>query len=163
MSIFLILASTISLTLDNPLDDPNSKMQNYLFVFNIILTGLFSLEAALKIITFGFLFNGQKSYLRNWWNFLDFFVVSIALIDLLPFKTDLTFYKVIRMVRLLRPLRFIQSNHGLKIAVQSLLNAMPGIINLLVISFMIISLFSILAVNFYKGTFFSCQTDNLPS
>jgi hypothetical protein len=113
----MILASTIILTLDHPLDDPNSQMQKYLYISNVVLTVLFSFEAALKIITFGFMLNGGKSYLRSWWNVLDFVVVTISLIDLLHFNIDLTFYKVIRMVRLLRPLRFIQSNHGLKIAV----------------------------------------------
>lgn len=65
-------------------------------------------------------------------------------------------------MRLLRPLRFIQKNPGLKIAVQSLINALPGIFNLSLISMMMICLFAILGVNFFKGTFYSCAVSNIP-
>jgi hypothetical protein len=66
-------------------------------------------------------------------------------------------------MRLLRPLRFIQKNPGLKIAVQSLINALPGIFNLSLISMMMISMFAILGVNFFKGTFYNCSIDNIPA
>ncbi len=127
-----------------------------------MLTGLFSFEAVVKIITWGFLFNGRKSYLRIGWNIIDFCVVSLSLISFIPMYTTFKFYKILRLMRLLRPLRFIQKNPGLKIAVQSLINAIPGIFNLSMITLMIISLFAILGVNFYKGTFYSCNFANIP-
>ena len=45
---------------------------------------------------------------------------------------------------------------------QSLINALPGIFNLSLISFMMISLFAILGVNFFKGRFYTCSLKNIP-
>ena len=41
---------------------------------DIIFTGFFTVECFLKIISLGF-FVSKYSYLRSWWNLLDFFVV----------------------------------------------------------------------------------------
>jgi hypothetical protein len=64
---------------------------------------------------------------------------------------DLKFIKALRMLRVLRPLRMISRNEGLKIAVQSLINAIPGILNVLVISGLFFMLFGILGTNYFKG------------
>lgn len=65
------------------------------------------------------------------------------------------------MLRVLRPLRMISRNEGLKIAVISLINAIPQIINALVIALLFYVLFAIFATTYFKGRFFSCLTDNI--
>lgn len=49
---------------------------------DLVFSSVFIIEAILKIISLGFLFNGKTSYLRDWWNVLDFLIVasSIAMI-----------------------------------------------------------------------------------
>jgi len=66
------------------------------------------------------------------------------------------------MLRVLRPLRFLKRNLGLKIQVISLMNAIPGIGNLLLISMLILMIFGIQAVGLLKGTFYYCDTENIP-
>jgi len=66
------------------------------------------------------------------------------------------------MLRVLRPLRMISRNPGMKIAIQSLINAIPDIGNVMVVSLLFILLFAILGTNFYKGTFFKCNMENIP-
>lgn len=56
----------------------------------------------------------------------------------------------------------ISRNEGLKIAVLSLINAGPGIINVMVISVMFFLLFGILGVTYFKGCFYYCLMDNVP-
>ena len=56
----------------------------------------------------------------------------------------------------------MKRNLGLKIQVISLMNAIPGIANLLLISFLIIMIFGIQAVGFLKGKFFYCDYTNVP-
>lgn len=75
---------------------------------------------------------------------------------------DLSILKVFRMLRVLRPLRFLKRNLGLKIQVVSLMNAIPGIANLLLISLLILMIFGIQAVGLLKGTFYYCETTNVP-
>ena len=88
-SIVLILISTVLLALDNPLDNPASKKQRILTIFDLVLTGLFTFEACAKITVFGFVKNGRKSYLRLGWNVIDFTVVAFSLLSLLPLNINL--------------------------------------------------------------------------
>lgn len=76
----LIIISSILLCIDSPLDDPNSELQSNLRYLDYIVTFLFVVECVMKVIRKGFIFNGKKSYLRSYWNSLDFFIIIISLI-----------------------------------------------------------------------------------
>ena len=106
----MVIFSTVLLAVDNPLDDPQSKKQFALTILDYITTGAFSFECFIKIIVFGMLFNGKSSYFREPWNLLDFFVVLISIFSYLPLGFDMQFYKSMRLLRILRPLRMIQRN-----------------------------------------------------
>ena len=110
MSNIFVLLSTVLLALDNPLDDPDSLKQKILGILDIVMTSVFSFEAVIKISVFGFLLNGKKSYLRELWNVLDFFVVTVSVLSYLPIDANLSFYRSMRLLRILRPLRMIQRN-----------------------------------------------------
>jgi hypothetical protein len=74
----MILTSTVALTLENPLQDPNGQLINILFYFDIVFTIIFCFEFVVKVVYFGFMFNGSNSYIRNSWNILDFIIVSFS-------------------------------------------------------------------------------------
>ena len=76
--LFFIFASSILLILENPLDDPDGEKIKIIKILDIIMTAIFTLECIIKIIAYGFLFNGSKSYLRNTWNIMDFVIVILA-------------------------------------------------------------------------------------
>ena len=150
------------LAVDNPLDNPKSKKQLILTKLDYTMTAVFSAEALIKILVFGFYFNGSKSYLRKSWNKLDFLVIFVSILTYLPLGTNLTFYKSMRLLRILRPLRMIDRNPGLKLAVKSLQSVLPGIINLMSISIANMGLLAILGVNLFKGKFYHCDIANVP-
>jgi len=117
------------------------------------------------VITYGFIFNGANSYIRNGWNIIDFIVVIFSLISLGIISTKLKIVKIIRLLRVLRPLRVISRNKGLRIGIQALVRAIPSIFNVIIISLLFFVIFSIIGVNYFKGTFFSCRfgEDSTPS
>jgi len=90
-----------------------------------VITSFFICESLIKIIVNGLIFNGKNSYLRVSWNIMDFIIIILSLISILFSQFNIEFIKVIRMLRVLRPLRLISRNDGLKIAVISLINAIP--------------------------------------
>ena len=144
--LLLIAISTILLTLDNPNMDTNGQLATVLGYFDYILTVLFTLECMINIILYGFLCNGKGSYARDPWNIMDLIIVFFSIFTLIlagQGGDDLSILKIFRMLRVLRPLRFLKRNLGLKIQVISLMNAIPGIINLLVIAMLIIMIFGI--------------------
>lgn len=55
----------------------------------------------------------------------------------------------------------VSKNEGLKLAVLSLMNSIPGIINALVIGLLFFLLFGIFGTNYFKGKFYYCYTDNI--
>jgi hypothetical protein len=111
-TILAILISTINLSLDSPLNDPNSTQTIVIYHIDIAISCIFALEAIIKIIVFGLLFNGKQSYLRSLWNIIDFMTVVTSTISLATPSSDdnLSFFKILRVVRFLRPLRIIQKN-----------------------------------------------------
>ena len=74
----MIIFSTITLTLEHPLDNPEALKVRILSYIDIAVSTIFILEAIIKILTFGFLFNGRDSYLRSAWNIMDFVIVCCS-------------------------------------------------------------------------------------
>ena len=85
----MVLFSTVLLAIDNPLDDPNSQKQVLLTILDYFTTAIFSTEAMIKVVIFGLLLNGKRSYLRVPWNILDCLVVLVSLFSYLPLGTNL--------------------------------------------------------------------------
>ena len=110
----------------------------------------------MKIIVFGLVINGRFSYLRNLWNLADFTIVIISVLSLFYTNSKFHSIKAIRMLRVLRPLRIIARNQGLKVAVSALIMALPNIVNVIIISILFYLIFGIIGVNYFKGTFFFC-------
>ena len=81
---------------------------------------LFGLEAFIKIIAFGFV-GDELSYLRNSWNALDFIILIGSIVDISVAAIDLSYLKILRLFRTLRPLRFVSHNRSMKIIVSALL------------------------------------------
>jgi len=115
----------------------------------------------IKILAYGFVFNGPESYLRNYWNIIDFVIVSFSLVDLIFDNLSLGIFKVLRLLRVLRPLRLISKNEGLRISIGALLMAMPSVFNVLLISFLFFLIFGIIGLNYFKGIFYFCNSDSL--
>ena len=52
-----IFVSTVTLALEQPLEDPESKKREIMGYIDLATTSIFTVEAVLKIIVLGFLFN----------------------------------------------------------------------------------------------------------
>lgn len=104
----------------------------------------------MKILTFGFLFNGSSSYLRNTWNRLDLAIIILSLLSTSALDQDFKAFKVLRVLRL------IGRNEGLKIAIKSLYLGMPNILNVAVIMLLFFLIFGVISVSQFKGKLFSC-------
>lgn len=117
---------------------------------------IFLLEAIAKIIGFGLYGCGTTSYLRNSWNVLDLVIVFVSFISLGLPDTNLNLVKVIRLLKLLRPLRAISRNQGLMITVKALGVAASGIINVIIVIFLFIFILAVIGINYFKGVYYEC-------
>lgn len=152
----LVLASTVSVALDNPLEPPESPRVRMLVWVDFGLTMLFVLEVVLKVLAQGLYFT-PNGYLKNHWNVMDFVITTIGLMSINSDGSKLAFLQNLRTFRALRPLRVINRNAGMKLVVSSLLASIPQILNVLTVVLLLLTIFSILAVNNFKGKLFSCH------
>lgn len=113
-----------------------------------IISGCFIAEALAKIIVLGFV-KGKNSYLKDYWNILDFTIVSFSVLNwILDSFSDISvsFLRGFRALRALRPLRMVSKNEGMKIVVNSLLTSIPNLFNVMLISLLFYLVFGILGV-----------------
>ena len=179
----LIIISSITLVIDNPLSDPESATIVTVGYIDNCFTVSFTIEALIKIIAMGFLFNGPMlkdkgftPYIRNPWNMLDFIVVLASIVDLFvmiktsnqteeqqeaegnsSMSSSLQSVKALRALRALRPLRMISRNQGMKLIVNALLSSLPSMTNVTIVCVLFIMIFAIIGVNSLKGSFGSCD------
>ena len=128
-------------------------------IIDYILTAIFSVEATLKLVAFGFAFCGSTSYIRNSWNILDFFVVIITLISYFVQTRNLNSIKSLRLLKVLRPLRAISKNESLKVSIKALGIAISGIITIMIVCLLFYFVFGIISVNYFRGQFYDCDED----
>lgn len=174
----LIIVSSVTLVIDSPLKDPKSSTIIIIGYLDMCFTVLFTLEALIKVIAMGFLFNnavireqGMSPYIRNPWNMLDFVVVVASLIDFIvtvqtvPFNeasmvnnsdqanisSSLQSVKALRALRALRPLRMISRNKGMKLIVNALLSSLPSMTNVTIVCCLFLLIFAIMGVDWFKG------------
>lgn len=124
------------------------------WTFNI----LFLFEMMIKMIAMGLIMD-NGSYLRESWNRLDCFIVITSMMDMTLNGLDIGIIKIFRMLRVLRPLRFINHNVNLRMVVVALLDSMSSILNVVVVIAVVYLIFAILGVNFFGGRLMYCSID----
>ena len=122
--IFLIFVNSVFLAAYDPMacpasvkEDPTvdclpSERNEICDIAGKVLTVMFSIEMLIKMIAIGVV-SGDETYFRcSVWNYLDFLVVSTGFTDFIPdFDNQ---FGILRVVRLLRPLRTIGAVKGLR-------------------------------------------------
>mmetsp|Transcript_2591 Transcript_2591/g.3694 ORF Transcript_2591/g.3694 Transcript_2591/m.3694 type:complete len:1759 (-) Transcript_2591:300-5576(-) len=157
--VVLIVISSITLAVDNPLASATSFNQRALTVIDIIFAIIFTLEAAIKVFALGFLLH-RGSYLRNSWNILDFIIVIISDLDWLAgAQFQGSYLKTLRIIRVLRPLRMISRQPELKRVVNVMIKSFGTMAKVLIIVLLFFLIYGIIGVNYLQGTFFACQGD----
>ena len=127
---------------------------------------LFALEAVVKILAFGF--TGGQGYLASGWNKLDCVIACVGVVSALldaygtnaSNQNTLNAIRAIRTLRALRPLRMLNRLPQMKVVVDSLLSAIPGIGNVLIITMLIYLIFGILGLNLFQGKLWYCEDQN---
>ena len=141
-------------------------LQHVLGSFDYFFTIVFTLELLSKVIANGLITPYPTAYLRDAWNQLDAVIVIISWVsfDTSAFTGDtdtdsnpaFAALKTLRTFRALRPLRMISRNPGMKLVVNSLLRAMPGVANVMSVQLLFMLIFGILGQQLFSGKMAFC-------
>ncbi|OWA50438.1 Voltage-dependent calcium channel type A subunit alpha-1 [Hypsibius exemplaris] len=152
-----IIANCIVLALEEhlPNDDKTmlalelEKTENYFMA-------IFCVECTMKIIALGLVLH-KGSYLRSFWNIMDFTVVVTGFITIFAAQATSFDLRTLRAVRVLRPLKLVSGVPSLQVVLKSIIRAMIPLAQIgLLVSFAIL-IFAIIGLEFYCGIFhFTC-------
>eukprot|EP00956_Cyclotella_meneghiniana_P014017 scaffold20755_cov23-Cyclotella_meneghiniana.AAC.1 len=124
-----------------------------------VFTFIFACECILKCAAYG-LWRGKQAYFRDGWNVLDFCIVVVSILGLLPNVPNFT---MLRSFRVLRPLRSISKLPNLRRIVIGFINSLPELSNVLVLLLFILVGFALLGLTFWRGLFHSrCRLTPYP-
>lgn len=149
----IILSSSAKLALDTYIDKSTGDIVQIALMFDFALNFIFIFECLMKVISLGFVV-GENAYLKNSWNRLDFFIVTMSIFDMMLTNVNLS---ILKLLRTLRPLRIITRNEDMKIMVTSLMQSIIGIVNLLIIVMCVYLMFAILGMNLLQNKLFYCN------
>lgn len=117
-----VLSPTEGCTLESGICSPAQRVDAvFLFAFTI--------EMFLKMMAMG-LVRHPNAYLRSGWNWLDLIVVVAGFLELL--STGRGGITTLRLAKMLRPLRSVQRVRGMRVIVQSILEAWSTLLNVMV-------------------------------
>jgi Ion transport protein len=123
------------------------QWENAYIYGNDVFSGLFLIEAILKLIAFGY-----SEYFRSPWNQFDFVIAVGSIIPSIFSNTIVgVIFRIFRILRVIRLLRFVPS---LRRLVKTIILSIPAFINVFALLALDLFVFSVLGVNFFYGVRF---------
>lgn len=150
----LIVGNFFTNMLEKTVDpDPDNRSLEAVWVFfEYFYNILFAIELAVNMYAFWL-----RPFWSSGWNVFDFMVVSIGMCSVfkIPLPGPL---KLLRMMRAFRVFRLFKRVKSLKKIMTSLAKAVPGVINAFIIQIIVMCIYAMLGVEFFRhygdgGTF----------
>ncbi|XP_073916569.1 voltage-dependent T-type calcium channel subunit alpha-1H [Castor canadensis] len=146
----VIMLNCVTLGMFQPCEDVECRSErcNILEAFDDFIFAFFAVEMVIKMVALGLF--GQKCYLGDTWNRLDFFIVMAGMMEYSLDGHNVSL-SAIRTVRVLRPLRAINRVPSMRILVTLLLDTLPMLGNVLLLCFFVFFIFGIVGVQLWAG------------
>jgi Ca2+-binding EF-hand superfamily protein len=158
----IIIICAVVIAVEGPPDATYLKGEDnaiaLLETINYIVYVIFLFEMTVRIVAYGF-FGNSKAYWSSGWNRLDFLIIVVSTIDIVLAIAGENghFFRIFRVLRVLRPLRMIQFNDGMRVVFDALLDCMPTVFAVVMLSFLFYITFAILGVSIFGGMFYRCD------
>ena len=154
--LFVISLNCVTMGMQKPSLDPAGSTATLLAVTDVIFTVIFTVEAGMKSVAFGFA-HGREAYLTaNVWNQLDFSIVVISWVDYLAQAADIGFLKSLRLLRAFRALRLFNRIKSLQMLASSLVQSMLSLSNVIGVTVLVWIVFALTFMTYLKGRFGRC-------
>jgi hypothetical protein len=148
-----IIANCVTLAID----DPTAAEEDWSVKCNYYFTAAFTIEMIFKMIALGLVFH-KHAYLRGGWNRLDFVIVGLSYLAMVPGFGN---YSGLRAFRVLRPLRSMNAIPPLRQIVTVLLRSLSGLVDVMLLIAFLFSIFGVFAVQLFMGMLRQrCQDDS---
>ncbi|KAG7393764.1 hypothetical protein PHYPSEUDO_004527 [Phytophthora pseudosyringae] len=146
-SVILAIADYSKVDAQGDLDSSQSIRNAIVNSADRIFTILFAVECTMKIVAMG-LFGEQGAYLMDPWNWMDFVVVFIGILAVIPGIPNVS---MLRIFRVLRPLRSLNAVAGMKKLVTALLKSIPELLTVVAFLCFLFFLYGVIGVQLWSG------------
>lgn len=124
-------------------------------VMDYVFLGLFWTECFVRAVSRGFILS-KNAYITDGWNKIDLVVIILCTIGaIIPEFRELQ--GVVKLGRLLRPLRLLDQYEGMHIIFKALTMAFVDLIGVIFLQFVLLIIFGIIGINLFMGTFYRCD------
>ncbi|XP_014729142.1 PREDICTED: sodium channel protein type 5 subunit alpha-like [Sturnus vulgaris] len=122
-----------------------------------VFTAIYTIEILIKIVARGFVWN-EFTFLRDPWNCLDFCIIIVMYVTAFQSVGNVS---VLRTFRVLRTLKAISVIPGLKIIVNSLVESVKKLVDVLILTVFCLSVFALIGLQLFMGNLKSkCVLNN---
>ena len=156
-----IVLSSLSMAFESPAALEDKSFADALEAVDIVFTIVFLAEMLMKLVAYGLYMEDPDSYLRDPWNCMDGTIVVIGLVGKILSGAKMEWVRALRTMRVLRPLRVISRVPELKVVVNALLNSIPGLGNVFLVSLLFWVIFGILGMQLFMGAFARCSDEDV--
>ncbi|GFH29963.1 voltage-gated Ca2+ channel, alpha subunit, partial [Haematococcus lacustris] len=111
---------------------------------------------ALKLVAKGVV-GHPGAYFRTPWDVFDGVIVVTSLVALSGVQAQATVLRSLRLLRLLRPLRLLRKWRGMQLVVETLIQSIPSVSNVLLFGIFLMGIFAILGVQLFAGRMSRCN------
>lgn len=151
--LLVIIGNSVKLAVDTYIDGQWSD------IFDYCLGSALVVEAFSKIVAYGFA-TEPNTYLRDYWNFLDFLITIGSVVDMSLTNYNLHYIKVFCFISfflnyffffqiflLIRTLKLLSVNASMRLVVSALVKSVGPLINLIIFTFLIFMIFALIGIN----------------
>uniref|UniRef100_A0A8B9ETZ1 Sodium channel protein n=1 Tax=Anser cygnoides TaxID=8845 RepID=A0A8B9ETZ1_ANSCY len=118
-----------------------------------LFTGIYTGEILIKLLARGFVWN-EFTFLRDPWNCLDFVVIIVTYVSICKTSGNVS---ALRTFRVLRTLKAISVIPGLKVIVNSLIESVKKLTDVLILTVFCLSIFALIGLQLFMGNLkFKC-------
>jgi len=149
LTTIMIVLYALSIALKTEID--STKVLELFRLLDYFITLFFVFEIAIKIYSEKYKLN----FFRDKWNIFDFIVIFLSLIPLSLFESIAVF----RILMIIRVLRIITINDDIKKILVALTRALPSIIHITIMMFIVFYIYAILGVQFFSDMKSGLWTD----
>ncbi|XP_032298869.1 sodium channel protein type 5 subunit alpha-like [Coturnix japonica] len=134
-----VILNCASMAINNPPPEFNKTEH----IFTAIYTG----EILIKVVARGLFWN-EFTFLRDPWNILDFVVLVVTYVSICTTSGNVS---ALRTFRVLRTLKAISVIPGLKVIVNSLLESVKKLTDVLILTVFCLSIFALIGLQLFMG------------
>ena len=140
----VVAANTLELLFQTA--DMSQAVSDLHFYLSIMFTVIYAVEMSMLLMA-----QGCRRYFGTYWNWLDSFVVFVAVVQAVGQGADSSssVFEYLQLVRLLRLLKLVKAHSGLRSLFNTFMMSLPGVFNVAALSLLVLFSYSILGVSLF--------------